>query len=56
MEDAHFIGLVQLMKDGNVIAERKLSPGEKPEASFFVEDPSGVTAREYCNLHGLWTN
>ena len=27
--------------------------GEKPEA-IFMTDATEVTAREYCNLHGLW--
>jgi superoxide reductase len=30
-----------------------LNPGEVPEAVFMVEAEK-VTAREYCNLHGLW--
>jgi superoxide reductase len=30
-----------------------LKPGDKPEAHFCVE-ASTVTAREHCNLHGLW--
>ena len=28
-------------------------PGEAPEA-VFKTDAQNVTAREYCNLHGLW--
>ena len=28
-------------------------PGDTPEA-FFAIDADQVTAREYCNLHGLW--
>ena len=30
-----------------------LSPGQVPEATFCIEADT-VTAREYCNLHGLW--
>lgn len=30
-----------------------LKPGEKPVAEFKT-DAKAVTAREYCNLHGLW--
>jgi superoxide reductase len=30
-----------------------LKPGQAPEAVFCVKADT-VTAREYCNLHGLW--
>jgi desulfoferrodoxin (superoxide reductase-like protein) len=30
-----------------------LKPGDAPEAAFEVV-AEGVTAREYCNVHGLW--
>ena len=30
-----------------------LQPGQKPEAEFCVQAEK-VTARDYCNLHGLW--
>ncbi|MBW2341075.1 MAG: desulfoferrodoxin, partial [Deltaproteobacteria bacterium] len=30
-----------------------LKPGEAPEATFAI-DAQQVTAREYCNMHGLW--
>jgi len=30
-----------------------LSPGDTPEVLFKIEAQS-ITAREYCNLHGLW--
>lgn len=34
---------------------RVLSPGDKPEAEFELEDGDKVVAvYEYCNLHGLW--
>ncbi len=54
MEGSHFIELIQLLKGGKVVAEARLYPGQKPEAVFFVEDASGLEAREYCNVHGLW--
>jgi superoxide reductase len=31
-----------------------LNPGEAPEAEFAVDAGAEVSAREYCNLHGLW--
>ena len=54
MEEEHYIALIQLIKDGKVIEGRKLYPGDKPEASFCLENTSGITARELCNVHGLW--
>ena len=54
MEEEHYIQLIQLLREGEVIAGKRLKPGEKPEAVFVVEDATGVYARELCNLHGLW--
>ncbi len=54
MEPEHFIVLIQLIKDGKVIEGRRLNPGEKPEAEFCLENTEGITARELCNVHGLW--
>jgi len=52
MEEKHYIEWIELVADG--IAYRKfLKPGDKPEAIFAVSAAS-VSAREYCNLHGLW--
>jgi superoxide reductase len=52
MEAAHFIEWIEVIADGK--AYRKfLKPGEAPEATFEIKAEK-VTAREYCNLHGLW--
>ena len=52
MEEKHYIEWIEIIADGK--ADRQfLKPGEAPEAVFKVEAKS-VTAREYCNLHGLW--
>ena len=52
MEEQHYIKWIQVIADGK--AYRKfLKPGETPEATFCIEADQ-VTAREYCNLHGLW--
>ncbi|MFA5887047.1 MAG: desulfoferrodoxin [Patescibacteria group bacterium] len=52
MEDKHYIEWIEVVADGN--AERIfLKPGDKPEA-FFCCKPRQITARAYCNLHGLW--
>ncbi|MBN1866883.1 desulfoferrodoxin [Candidatus Sumerlaeota bacterium] len=52
MEAAHYIEWIELIADGR--SYRKfLKPGDKPEAEFSI-DAHAVTAREHCNLHGLW--
>ncbi len=52
MEDAHFIQWIELLANGKIYREH-LKPGMNPEAEFCIE-ASSVTAREYCNIHGLW--
>ena len=52
MEEKHYIEWIEVIADGK--AYRKfLNPGEAPEATFDLKAEK-VTAREYCNLHGLW--
>jgi len=54
MEEKHYIEWVELMVGGKVY-RKFLEPGETPEVVFEgVETEQEVTAREYCNLHGLW--
>ena len=53
MQDEHFIEWIELMADGKVYRQN-LQPGEIPQATFPVIAQQ-VTAREYCNLHGLWS-
>jgi len=55
MEKEHWIELIELVQGGRVVASKTLLPGEKPEAEFCLEDTTGITARELCNLHGLWS-
>jgi len=52
MEDKHYIEWIEIIADGRAY-RRFLKPGDAPEA-FFRIDAGNVTAREYCNLHGLW--
>lgn len=53
MEEAHYIQWIEAVADGK--AYRKfLNPGDAPEAEFMI-DAASITAREYCNVHGLWT-
>ena len=54
MTEAHYIEWIELICNKCGKVQRKyLKPGEAPEAVFASESDS-VTAREYCNLHGLW--
>lgn len=52
MEAKHWIEWIELIADGTIYRQN-LNPGEAPEAMFFIKADK-VTAREYCNLHGLW--
>jgi len=52
MEEKHYIEWIELLADGRVY-RAFLKPGDPPEANFETT-ASAVTARAYCNLHGLW--
>ncbi len=52
MEEKHYIEWIELVADGRAYRQF-LNPGDAPEAVFKIEAEK-VTAREYCNLHGLW--
>jgi superoxide reductase len=52
MAEEHYIEWIQLIADD--IAYRKfLKPGDKPQAKFEIKADK-ISAREYCNIHGLW--
>ncbi|MDQ7772213.1 MAG: desulfoferrodoxin [Elusimicrobiales bacterium] len=52
MEEKHYIEWIELVADGKSY-RTFLKPGMAPEAEFCVK-AGKVSAREYCNLHGLW--
>lgn len=52
MEEKHYIEWIELIADGKAYRQF-LNPGEAPEATFTLI-ANQVTAREYCNVHGLW--
>ena len=52
MEESHLIQWIELLADGKSYIQF-LNPGDKPEAEFNVQAET-ATAREHCNLHGLW--
>jgi superoxide reductase len=52
MKEEHYIEWIELIADGK--SYRKfLKPGDDPVAEF-CSDASKVSAREHCNVHGLW--
>ncbi|MEJ2716366.1 MAG: desulfoferrodoxin [Deltaproteobacteria bacterium] len=51
MEEKHYIEWIEIVSGGKAYRQF-LEPGQAPEAVFTVE--GDFTAREYCNLHGLW--
>ena len=51
MEEKHWIEWVEIISGGKAYRQF-LKPGDAPEAVFPAE--GDFTAREYCNLHGLW--
>ena len=52
MEDKHYIEWIEVMA-GSSCFFKFLNPGDTPEAEFKT-GAADVTARAYCNLHGLW--
>ena len=52
MEEKHFIEWIEIIADGKVFRQF-LNPGDSPEAIFNIQADQ-ITARAYCNIHGLW--
>ncbi len=52
MEEKHYIEWIELVADGKAYRQF-LEPGGAPEAVFKI-DAGRASAREYCNIHGLW--
>jgi superoxide reductase len=53
MEENHFIEWIEAEDEQKNISRMYLRPGDKPEARFKFKV---ISARAYCNLHGLWKN
>lgn len=59
MVEEHSIRVIELtLGDEKFISE--LHPGEEPEVTFVVDEDllnnNEVIVKEYCNVHGLWSN
>ena len=52
MEEKHYIEWIEII-DGEGSQRHFLKPGQSPE-TVFAGAGDNVTAREYCNIHGLW--
>ena len=52
MEEKHYIQWIELLADGKAYRQF-LEPGDAPEAVFSVT-ADNLSARELCNIHGLW--
>ena len=52
MEEKHYIEWIELLANGKAYRQF-LEPAMAPEAVFNIEADS-VSAREHCNVHGLW--
>jgi len=56
MEEDHHICFVELFV-GDKVYRKSLNAGDEPKAVFEVcADINDLKAREYCNLHGLWSS
>lgn len=57
MEEKHYIQWIELLA-GDKAYRQFLNPGDAPEAVFACGETRSpgetVSAREYCNVHGLW--
>lgn len=57
MDAKHYIQWIELSAGGQS-CRAFLNPGDEPEAFFACDTTScpttGLIAREYCNIHGLW--
>ena len=52
MEEKHYIEWIELLV-GDAAYRQFLKPGQTPEAVFPVKAEM-VSAREHCNVHGMW--
>lgn len=57
MEAEHHIMWVELYRNKNLVEHKDLEVGKPAEAIFEIPDLKSedvLTAREECNIHGLW--
>lgn len=54
MEEKHFIQFIEL-RSADSVYRKYLKPGDAPVAEFKI-DADQVSALEYCNVHGFWSD
>ena len=54
MEEKHYIEWIELVTEDRSY-RKYLRPGDPPEALFLCKAEK-ISARDYCNVHGLWKN
>lgn len=55
MEEKHYIEWIQARRNNGESLRIFLKPGEEPQAKIPWKIQEIVEAREYCNIHGLWS-
>lgn len=56
MEEGHYIEWIEVVSENNS-CRKFLKPGGSPEAEFKIGNGANIIfAREYCNVHGLWSS
>jgi len=53
MEESHYIEWIEIETADRKRGKKFLKPTDKPEAEFNARSQV-VSARAYCNVHGLW--
>jgi superoxide reductase len=53
MGDGHYIEWIEATLENGIISRKFLNPNDLPEVEFCLKV---LSARAYCNLHGLWKN
>lgn len=53
MLENHYIKFIEVLTKDKVY-RKDLNPGDAPQAEFPIKKEEVISAREWCNLHGLW--
>ncbi|MHA1793137.1 MAG: desulfoferrodoxin family protein, partial [Promethearchaeota archaeon] len=58
MKPDHYIMWIEIICKNGYSERKFLKPGDEPKATFVISEEvaEGLTAREYCNMHGLWSS
>lgn len=58
MEEEHYIEWIEISTDSGRVYKKFLAPGSEPGTHFLLceECDEGLVSREFCNIHGLWSN